>query len=136
MRRTILVGAAAALFCVGASAQSICEQLAKSIQLSEGYMSTELANGLLDNSAPREMVRQAKIANAWASVNAALAVMQMNKCAPYPRTIREHAYISAALKCKKAIESARPPAPGEPFQRAPECKSETWVRDEPAGDSH
>lgn len=110
-------------------AQPVCQRLESAIRAAEMTMSYELASGLLDNSAPRESARQAKIANAWASVHASLSLMQMNKCPAYSRPISEGAYDSAAMKCYEAVmRRLRENSSGQNLQQAPECKRDSWAR--------
>lgn len=123
--RYVLAGATLATMLASsvATAQSVlCRQLEGQIRLAEMNMAAEFAEGVGDNSAPRETTRQLRIGNQWAAVQAHLATMQANSCAPISRAISGSRYIGAALAC--STDRLR-------GQSNPEsCKRSTWKADE------
>ena len=106
----------------GANAQANCDAFNEAIDSSIKEISFLSAEGIGDNSAPRESNRKTNQLFHMSMINANLVLMQAGKC-PLPKTpIHQHAYKISAQKCMLAILKANGTNP------LPDCDRSAWVK--------
>jgi hypothetical protein len=106
-----------------AAAQQTCANYESAIDTGLKFIALEKAEGIGDNSAPRETNRQLKIANELAVIQANLALLIASKCPPPARSLNTSAYFLPAMKCSTARMK------GE--QKPAACELKDWKRDAP-----
>jgi hypothetical protein len=96
----------------------VCSKLAADYDQIDKALALTYAEGVGDNSAPRETNRQIESANYLARGSMTLTLMQAHHCAMPDHASSDSRYISAALNC--ATDMLKSSAD------APSCKMDTW----------
>lgn len=117
---TIVFAAAVAAAPPPATAE-ICTLLSSQIETALMNIATIDAEDVGDNSAPRAQVRASRQVAEYARIQANIALMGAQRCAPYPHAIDPLRYLSDALNCSSALANA-PRGSALPD----ECKRGTW----------
>lgn len=81
-------------------ADGICSELQNQIEINEKSLSSQFVDEMLENSAPRATVEEGKINAAYQEISINLALMNAHRCAAYPHTISQTAYLTNALACQ------------------------------------
>ncbi|MES1241794.1 MAG: hypothetical protein ABUT39_09270 [Acidobacteriota bacterium] len=103
-------------------AQVDCSAFDAAINMSLKQISSERASGITDNSAPRETMRAARVANYLQVISMNLALMKENKCPARQRPIVLGEFMKNALECELAtIKGEKDP---------PACNFDNWKREE------
>ncbi len=81
------------------NAQDVYEDFEKSIEHSLKWIALYNAEGMAEDSAPRETNRQLKINNEYFKIMIQLQLMEMNNCKPIRNSLNSNKYFFDALKC-------------------------------------
>lgn len=82
------------------SAQSACADFDAAIELSLKRIASSYVEGLTDNSAPRQALRNSEMANELATININITLQIQNKCPVRKTSINWTKYVGAALGCR------------------------------------
>lgn len=85
-----------------AAGTGICSELQTAIEWSQKRLSSLSAEGIGDDSAPRETMRSNKTTALLQEINSNVAQLGANKCPVYPHVISTSAYMHNAMLCKLA----------------------------------
>lgn len=79
--------------------QTLCEECEKSIDHSLKLIASYYADGIADDSAPRETSRQLKMNNEYFKIMINLQLMESNNCKPINHTLNYTKYLKDAIEC-------------------------------------
>lgn len=108
----------------GGSPLALCTEAQNQVEESLKDYAAAQAEGILDNSAARESVRQAKGEAQLLFIQANLEIMAQNHCPAFPRPILPRAYFHNAVDC----ELDRQKAPISSTTSPPTCNRANWTR--------
>jgi hypothetical protein len=109
-------------------ASTDCRALSTAIDYAEKDMSMLYVEGVGDDSAPREAVRQQQVGNDLQVIALNMALAARLGCPSRREPVTTRNYMSAAIKCQTALNAGTTQAPKDP----PECFRENWTRDSPS----
>jgi hypothetical protein len=115
--RTILLSVALGVGYGSAYAQGVCKELEYAVEHSKKLIARYELQGILDDSAPREIIRQLEINNTLQLLNYHSGLMAQNRCSPTKESFSTSSYQHDALKCS-AEGSKNPEA----------CNTSKWTR--------
>jgi hypothetical protein len=102
-----------------------CASLVAAIDATQKEISALYVGNLGEDSAPRATMRASEIAGLYGEVQANIALMAANRCAPYPHPLSRAAFLGDALTCS----TARLKAYGQTPKDLPECNRTMWSRE-------
>lgn len=108
-----------------AMGQTSCKAFESEIDMSLKRIAKEMAPSLpLDNSAPRETMRQLIMNNHWQSISVNVNLMSQNKCPPLKMPPIPEEYSGAAVIC--SLSKIATTSKGESA-----CDLQTWQKNKP-----
>lgn len=115
---------AALTLALAANAHAGCKELAAAIADSEKAIARQFAQGVGDDSAPRDTTRQLRVSNELAAIQINLMLMERQKCPLPTDPIDTHGtvYLSPALDCARIAMN------GTPAEAKEACNTSDWKR--------
>ena len=107
------------VFAQNTSGSMVCNRLSSDYEGLSKSISAITAEGVADDSAPRELVRQQRIGNEISKGSITLSLMTINKCG-LPNEAPSDRYSSAALSCSLATMKG---------ETGDACDRTKWQRD-------